>query len=140
MRRARARRPSRGPDLRPDDIDARRRRLAHARRHLEACEAGNRYQSELKGTAMAMIGYLEGRWRIPGWPAEFDRWWQILGRYAGVLASDQLAGPGARKRLKRVLDENQNRPSDLEDRWLTAYGKKRRFSQNRPESALTGQA
>ncbi len=138
MRRVRARRPRHRSDLRPGDIETRRQRLAHARRHLEAFAAANRYQSELKGVAMAMIGYLEGRWRIPGWSAEFDRWWQILGRYAGVLASDQLTGPRALKRLKRVLSENQHRPSDLDERWLRGYGKTHRFAQNRPEHAPAG--
>ncbi len=120
------------------DIAGRRRRLAHARRHFEAFEAANRYQSELEGTALAMISYLEDRWRVPGWPADFDRWWRILGRYARVLASGELAGPGARKRLERVLNENQQRPSNLQERWLNAYGRKRRSSQNRLKSAPVG--
>lgn len=125
MSRAPAPRRARAPN-RSGDIAARRRQLARARRQLEAFDTANRYQAELKGTALAMIAYLEDRWRVPGWATDVDRWWHILGRYAAVLVSGDLAGPGARRRLEQVLNENQVRPMDLSDPWLIPYRYKAR--------------
>ncbi len=106
------RRASRRPE-RPEEAAARRRRLGRARRHLEAFETSNPYQSLLKGTALAMVGYLEEHWRVPGAGDHFDRWWPIVNRYARALATDDFTGRGVRKRLYRLLDMNQERPSEL---------------------------
>lgn len=91
----------------------RRRRLARLRRQLEAFEASNRYQAELKGTTLALIAYMDDYWCEPERAADFERWWRVVRRYATVLASDPFTGRGARQRLQRLLNENQERPSDL---------------------------
>ena len=87
--------------------------MRRARRHLEAFEDSNRYQRELKGTTLALIRYLEEHWRTPGWRADFDSWWPVIERYAAALNHDGFTGRGARDRLWRLLDRNQDRPMDL---------------------------
>ena len=55
--------------------------------------------------------YLEEHWRTPGWRADYDSWWPVIQRYAGVLATESFTGRGALKRLKALLNQNQNRPA-----------------------------
>lgn len=90
----------------------RRRRLEHARRLLEAFETSNRYQAELKGTALALISFMAKYWCGPEHATDFQRWWRVVARYTGVLVSRKLDGPGTRKRLNRLLNQNQSRPTD----------------------------
>ncbi len=107
-----------------DEAAERRSRLEQGRRRLEAFEASNRYESELKGTTLAMIGYMIEEWCGDEQAADFDRWWPIVGQYARVLFSGDLNGRGARKRLNRLLDRNQRQPTRLCERWLVGYGGK----------------
>ena len=86
-------------------------RLARARRQVQAHRARNHHQRELKGTTLALIRYLEEHWRTPGWRADYDSWWPVIQRYAGVLATESFTGRGALKRLKALLNQNQNRPA-----------------------------
>ncbi len=91
----------------------RQRLLEDTRRRLAAFEARNRYQSQLKSTTMAMIRYLRQHWCEPEHAADFDRWWLIVERYTRVLLSGELQGTGTRRRLNRLLDRNQKKPSEL---------------------------
>ncbi len=91
----------------------RRRRLELARRKLEGFEPANRYQSKLQSTTLAMVRYMAEHWCGPDRVEDYDRWWLIVNRYARVLFSGTLQGPGTQARLKRLLDQNQKRPSDL---------------------------
>ncbi len=60
-----------------------------------------------------MFAYMAEHWCRPGRGYDFNRWWRIADYYARALASPQLAGPGARRRLRRLLDQNQIPPSQL---------------------------
>ncbi len=113
---------------------ARRRRLVGVRRQLEAFEVANRYQSELKGTTLAMIAYMDEHWCRPERAADFDRWWRFVERYTAVLTSGELAGPGTFDRLESLLNENQQRPSDLQEQWLPVFEQKRRSPRKRAKS------
>ena len=103
-------------------VSERHERLKQGRRQLEAFEASNRYESELKGTTLAMINYMLDMWCGDDRAADFDRWWPIVGQYARVLFSAELRGRGARRRLSKLLGRNQARPTRLCEQWLVGYG------------------
>ena len=118
MRQARARRRRHArscprPPLTAREIAERRRRLRRACLRVQALPAGNRYRSELKNTALALIRYLDEHWRTPGWRDDYDSWWPFIDRYAAALASDSFTGRGAFKRLRKLLDRDQRSPADL---------------------------
>ncbi len=92
---------------------ARRRRLRRARRALDAFPPANRYQAELQGVVLAMIGYMDRHWCGPGRAYDFDRWWRIVDYYSRALGSPELAAARDRDLLDKILDQNQVRPSDL---------------------------
>ncbi len=98
---------------RRDPAAARRARLRRARRDVAAFPCANRHQARLQTLALAMLGYMADHWCGPGHEYDFDRWWRIVAYYARVLASPELAGRGACKTLRKVLDQDQLHPDDL---------------------------
>ena len=78
-------------------------------------------------------------WCGPDRAEPFERWWKFVNRYAVALASGTLVGRGAYARMTRLLGENQMRPSDLDELWLTPWtnGKPRRLQ---TRSDLLGRA
>ena len=107
-------RPPRGPQPRvPAAI--RRRQLRRARRSITAFTAVNRQQARLQGVALAMLAYMEKHWCGPGRAYDFERWLRIVAYYARALRAPQLAGNKwqACEYLRRVLDQNQVKPSEL---------------------------
>ncbi len=111
------------------DTTVRRRLLARASAYLEAFASSSRYESEVKGTALAMIRYMAEHWCGPEHAEHFERWWTFVNRYAVALADGKLAGPGACTRKTRLLGKNQMPPSDLDELWLTSWtnGRPRRL-------------
>lgn len=93
----------------------RRRRLSRARRVITDFPPANRYQAQLQGVALAMIGYMERHWCGAGRAYDFDRWWRIVDYYIRALGSPALAGNHlqAREALEKILDQNQVPPSRL---------------------------
>ncbi len=109
-------RPPRCPppdSRRRDPAAARRTRVRRARRGIAAFPCANRHQAKLQTLALAMLGYMADHWCDPGHEYDFDRWWHIVVYYARVLVSPQLRGRGARKTLKKVLDQDQLHPGEL---------------------------
>ncbi len=92
---------------------ARRRRLRRARRAIAAFPAANRYQAELQGVALAMIGHMNRHWCGPGRAYDFDRWWRIVDYYTRFLGSPELAAARNRDLLDKILEQNQLQPSEL---------------------------
>lgn len=103
------------------EVAARHRRLTEAARYLETFEPSSHYESEVKGTTLAMIRYMAEYWCAPEEVENFDRWWQFVDRYLVALDSGTLVGRGARKRMDRLLDRNQIRPLDLNELWLIPW-------------------
>ncbi len=95
---------------------ARRRRLRRARGVLEAFPPANRYQSQLKGVALAMIAYMAEHWCDPGHAYDFERWWSYIDYYTRALGSPKLASKNhwtARQALDEILEKNQIKPKNL---------------------------
>ncbi len=112
-RQRRAKRSVRPCPERPWEVAGRRRQLGGARRHFQSFDAPNRHQVLLRDTALALIAYMEDYWCVPEHAANFERWWGVVSLYARALASDDFTGMGARKRLLKLLDLNQERAWDL---------------------------
>ncbi len=92
---------------------ARRRRLRRARRAIAAFPPANRYQAELRGVALAMIGHMNRHWCGPGRAYDFDRWWRIVDYYTRFLGSPELAAARNRTLLDKILEQNLVPPSRL---------------------------
>ncbi len=107
-------RPPCGPEPRVPAA-VRRRHLRRARRSLVDFPAINPQQARLQGVALAMLGYMEKHWCGPGHAYDFDRWLRIVAYYSRALHSPELAGTKwqACAYLRRVLDQNQVKPSQL---------------------------
>ncbi len=99
----------------------RRRRLARARRYLEAFEPSSPCESEVKGTTLAMVVHMEAYWCPPEHAGDFARWWHFVERYGAALAAGTLVGRGQRTRMNKLLNENQMRPSRIDDSWLIPW-------------------
>ena len=109
-------RPPRCPpphSRRRDPTGVRRARLRRARRAVADFPCANRHQARLQTLALAMIAYMADHWCGPGHEYDFDRWFRIVVYYARVLASPELAGRGACKTLRKVLDQDQLHPDLL---------------------------
>ncbi len=99
--------------VRPVSAATRRRQLRRALRAIAAFSATNRYQAELQALTLAMLAYMREHWCGPGRADDFDRWWRIADYYGRALRWPVMAGPGARKMLLRVLEQNQVPPCAL---------------------------
>ncbi len=105
-------RPPRCPEP-PIPAAARRRHLRRARRTVAGLPLANRFQAELQGVTLAMIRYMRDHWCGPGHAYDFERWWCIVGYYARVLDSPELAGARNRELLDEILDQIQVQPKDV---------------------------
>ena len=79
-----------------------------ARDYLELFATSSRYESEVKGTTLAMIRYMAEHWYGSDRAESFERWWKFVNRYAVALskmmsvreANDQVSAD--QKTAKRV--------------------------------------
>lgn len=111
----------------PPALSPNTRRLEHASRAVDALETANSYQSELKTVVQVMIGYMRREHCAPGEEAAFDRWWAVLETYRRVLTSPEMAVPGARHVLLRLLA--------LEHRQLTERAIEHVLGRRKPTAA-----
>ncbi len=107
-------RPPRGPEPRVPAA-VRRRQLRRARRSMTDFVVVNPQQARLQGVGLAMLAYMEEHWCGPGRAYDFERWLCIVAYYARALRAPELAGNKwqACAYLRRVLDQNQIKPSKL---------------------------
>ncbi len=75
------------------------RRLADARREVEAFEARNRHQTELKTLLILILDHIS---RLP--PSDLEHWWAVARVYRRVLAAPEMATSKAWAVLSRLLD------------------------------------
>ncbi len=92
---------------------ARRLSVRSARHRLAAFAAENRYQTQLRDLALAMLLYMQRHWCGPGHEYDFERWLRIVDYYTRALAWPDLAGPLAFRTLEKILNQNQIPPSKL---------------------------
>lgn len=100
VRRRQEHRPSRldGPEASRNV-----RRLGAARKEIEDFETTNRYQRHLQGLLSAMLDHMEENCCQSGEEKEFRRWWSIVGEYARVLTSPEMATRRARTVMEDLL-------------------------------------
>ncbi len=84
-------------------VKRRLRRLADARRDVDAFEPRSPQQRELLGLLSGILGYLEANHRIPGGEQERERWWRIFAAFRRALEFPELTGPRRRAAFEALM-------------------------------------